>query len=295
MYSSDFKSLAIKLYHKIKSLRKVSIMIETSHSSISRWINYNYKTRKIAYKKLDRPVIIDSIILYINSHPFCSIRDIHNMLLKIFKLSVSLELIRLCIKKNNFTKKRARYFSKPKNDEEKLVEFLDKRQQYNNEGRKFISIDESSFGRNYLPAIGYSKKGERLYVKRPKSNIITKSVVTAVSIGDPIVFLKKSGSFNTESYCNFLNSLSFPSKSVLLMDNVRFHHSLKVRELASNKGWDILYVPPYSPVFNPIEGVFSIVKRHYQKFLNIEESFASVSGKHIESFFRYSFNATSRF
>ena len=46
MYSSDFKSLAIKLYHKIKSLRKVSIMIETSHSSISRWINYNYKTRK---------------------------------------------------------------------------------------------------------------------------------------------------------------------------------------------------------------------------------------------------------
>ena len=51
MYSSDFKSLAIKLYHKIKSLRKVSIMIETSHSSISRWINYSIHHKSNKWQK----------------------------------------------------------------------------------------------------------------------------------------------------------------------------------------------------------------------------------------------------
>lgn len=79
------------------------------------------------------------------------------------------------------------------------------------------------------------------------------------------------------------------------MDNVRFHHSHKVKHLAAARNWDILYVPPYSPIFNPIEGVFSIVKRHYQRNLNINDAFLAVNAKHIEGFFRYSFTATSRF
>jgi transposase len=198
-------------------------------------------------------------------------------------------------KKNNFTKKRARYFSQPKNDEIKLKEFLEKRDQYLKENRIFISIDETSFGRNYVPAIGYSKKGTRLYVKRPFTRITTQSVVSAVSIGNPILYSKKEGSFNSDSFSEFISSLSFPEKSVLLMDNVSFHHSYKVKEVALKNKWDVLFVPPYSPIFNPIEGVFSIVKRHFQKFLIIDDAFKSVTLDNIKSFFKYSFNATSRF
>lgn len=295
MYSSDFINLALKLYDKLKSLRKVSFITETSHSTISRWYNYKFKPRKETIKKLEKPDIINSIAAFILAKPFCSIKDIKEMVYKIFNVNASNELIRLCIIKNKFTKKRARYFSEPKNDKEKLKEFLDKRQEYINDNRNFVSIDETSFGRNYLPTIGYSKKGIRFYVKRPFSRITTHSVVAVVSLNEPLVFCKKQGSFNTESYYDFLNSLNLPSKTVLLMDNVRFHHSKIIKELASLKGWDLLYVPPYSPIFNPVEGVFSIVKRHYQKFLNIEEAFRSVSNDNIKSFFRYSFNAISRF
>jgi transposase len=254
-----------------------------------------YKPRKEIYKKLQRPDIINAIILYISSKPFCSVKDVKCMIFEVFKINASNELIRLCILKNNFTKKRARYFSKPKNDEEKLEAFLSQRKKYTDEGRLFVSIDETSFGRNYLPAIGYAKKGERFYVKRPYVSIKTCSVVSAVSINSPVLFCKKPGSFNTDSYCEFLDTLNFPVKTVLLMDNVRFHHSHKVKHLVALRNWDILYVPPYSPIFNPIEGVFSIVKRHYQKFMSINDAFLAVNAKHIESFFRYSFAATSRF
>ena len=68
--------------------------------------------------------------LYILSHPFCSIKDIKDIIFNTFKINVSLELVRLFVVKNNFTKKRARYYSKPKDDEEKLKYFLEKRNQY---------------------------------------------------------------------------------------------------------------------------------------------------------------------
>jgi transposase len=77
------------------------------------------------------------------------------------------------------------------------------------------------------------------------------------------------------------------------MDNVAFHHSKIIKELIHKKGWEYLYTPPYSPVFNPIEGVFSIVKRHYSKCMDIVSSFNIVTNTHIKAFFKHSFNAIS--
>jgi transposase len=48
----------------------------------------------------------------------------------------------------------------------------------------------------------------------------------------------------------------------------------------------LLFTPPYSPWFNPIEGVFSIVKRHYYKHGNINAAFACVEARHTAAFFR---------
>jgi hypothetical protein len=46
-------------------------------------------------------------------------------------------------------------------------------------------------------------------------------------------------------------------------------------------------------VFNPIEGVFSIVKRHYYKFLDISRSFDQVTVSHINAFLKHSLSAIS--
>lgn len=295
MYSEDIKKLALRLYDKLSSLRKVASILETSYSTISRWKNSKEHIRKQMKTKLGPSDITESINLYILSHPFCSLKDIQNIIKEMFNFSVSLELIRLFIKKQNLTKKRARFYSVPKDDEIKLKDFIIKRKQFVKENRVFISVDETSFGRNYLSTFGYSKKGQRLNIKRPMRRVTTQSVISAISINNPIVYLQKEGSFNSESFYNFLNTLNFPTKSVLIMDNVRFHHSKIIKELILQKGWDILYTVPYSPIFNPIEGVFSIVKRHYQKFMSIKDAFKSVTNDHIKSFFNQSFKAVSRF
>jgi transposase len=44
------------------------------------------------------------------------------------------------------------------------------------------------------------------------------------------------------------------------MDNLRVHKSKRVRELIEGSGCSVVFLPPYSPDFNPIEEAFSKVK-----------------------------------
>ena len=44
------------------------------------------------------------------------------------------------------------------------------------------------------------------------------------------------------------------------MDNLSAHKGERVRELVESAGCELLYLPPYSPDFSPIEEAFSKVK-----------------------------------
>ena len=44
------------------------------------------------------------------------------------------------------------------------------------------------------------------------------------------------------------------------MDNLSTHKDERVRELVGSAGCELLYLPPYSPDFSPIEEAFSKVK-----------------------------------
>ena len=46
----------------------------------------------------------------------------------------------------------------------------------------------------------------------------------------------------------------------VVMDNLSAHKGGRVRELIEGRGCELLYLPPYSPDLNPIEGAFSKVK-----------------------------------
>ena len=54
---------------------------------------------------------------------------------------------------------------------------------------------------------------------------------------------------------------TFPQKnSVLVMDNAQIHHDEYLVNLVESVGCKIIYLPPYSPDFNPIETAFSSIK-----------------------------------
>ena len=48
------------------------------------------------------------------------------------------------------------------------------------------------------------------------------------------------------------------------MDNCSIHHVQEIKDFIENLGIVILFLPPYSPDYNPIEELFSYLK-HYLK------------------------------
>ncbi len=63
------------------------------------------------------------------------------------------------------------------------------------------------------------------------------------------------------------------TKSVIIMDNARFHRMKVLQELAKKLGHTILPLSPYSPELNPIEKTWGNIKRYLQKVLPKFSSF----------------------
>jgi hypothetical protein len=65
-------------------------------------------------------------------------------------------------------------------------------------------------------------------------------------------------------FVSFIERLELPRGMTLLMDNIQFHKSNETVAALQSKGFQVLYTPPYSPRFNPIENVFGVVKTAYR-------------------------------
>ena len=48
--------------------------------------------------------------------------------------------------------------------------------------------------------------------------------------------------------------------SVIVLDNARIHHGGQIKEMVTEAGCTLLYLPPYSPDFSPIEPAWSWIK-----------------------------------
>ena len=91
-------------------------------------------------------------------------------------------------------------------------------------------------------------------------------------------------SYNSDRFMDFLASLfEYLEKDgqtcvTLVMDNVRFHHVDAVADLIARRGHKTLFLPPYSPMLNPIENLFSQLKHYIKKFnpTTAEEAFAAI-------------------
>ena len=72
------------------------------------------------------------------------------------------------------------------------------------------------------------------------------------------------GSTNGTVFQTYLEDVLLPTlkRGQVVMDNLSAHKGERVRELMEAKGCQLVYLPPYSPDFNPIEGAFSKLKSY---------------------------------
>lgn len=76
------------------------------------------------------------------------------------------------------------------------------------------------------------------------------------------------GPITRDAFHAYVGQVLVPELSpgdIVIMDNPLSHKAPAVREMIEAAGARLLYLPPYSPDFNPIEQAFSKLKAHLRK------------------------------
>lgn len=284
MYSRDLQLAALRIYNKTKSLRKTAETIGVCHMTVQRWIKSIERKQRTRRDDSKSSKIVELVTSLIESSPHATLKDIQNVVLQKKEISVSKESIRLILKKEKYSWKKIKYYGECKDLDSKTKLFIQQRDELINQGRSFVSIDETSFGRHGKIRYGYSIKGKPLYKRKAYPRVTTKTALCCLYQNGSMKYELHTGAVNSNIFLNFLQSLQLPPKSVILLDNCRFHHSKIVKEFALIHSLTLLYTPAYSPWFNPIESSFSLIKRDFYKNEKIENSLSKkndVSNKNI--------------
>lgn len=160
---------------------------------------------------------------------------------------------------------------------------------------EMIAVDETCVYLNDHPRYGYSLRGTRLThrKKQPKRSCKMSLLLAISSCRGVVGHNCINGSFNTASFTDFIHTLDAPRGATVIMDNARFHHSRSVKDRATSRGFRLLYTPPYSPDFNPIETAFSVLKAAMRKGspVSLAEALQTLTQPKCKAFF----DGTSRF
>lgn len=135
--------------------------------------------------------------------------------------------------------------------------------------KNVVYVDESGFKQSAVRPSGWAQKGHKIYcdVRGKKDKMI--NLIMAQRGREwlaPMLFEKSCTmqTFNAWLEQALLKELTQPS--IVVMDNAPFHSKNYITHLLKQHGHVALFLPPYSPDFNPIEQSFAILKqRRLQK------------------------------
>lgn len=111
---------------------------------------------------------------------------------------------------------------------------------------------------------GRAPRGERLVAKVPHGHWKTTTVVAALDVAGVRCSMQIEGPIDADSFEAFVEHVLAPGLApgdVVVMDNLSSHKGPRVRRLIESRGAQLVYLPPYSPDFNPIELAFSKIKQ----------------------------------
>ena len=133
---------------------------------------------------------------------------------------------------------------------------------------RLVFIDETWASTNMARLRGRSQKGERLRAGIPHGHWKTTTFVAGLRLTGMVAPLVLDGPINREAFHAYVNQVLVPELApgdIVVMDNLGSHKGPAVRDAIEAVGATLLYLPPYSPDFNPIENAFAKLKALLRK------------------------------
>ena len=130
-----------------------------------------------------------------------------------------------------------------------------------------ISIDEMSIITNRASTTGWTLKNKECIISIPYLKPNERySLLMATSNKKIIKYYLVKGSIKTDDFINFMDQLNKENpNNTYLIDNASIHINKKTINFYKNNNLHIVFNAPYQSKFNPIEMVFSLLRKKLNK------------------------------
>lgn len=127
----------------------------------------------------------------------------------------------------------------------------------------FKFVDETSTNLTYCRRYARAEGGRRADQGVPLHSGPNVTLVAALTPEGLQAAMTVSGAINGNIFAAYLDQVLGPTLvpgDVVVLDNLAAHKVAGLAEIVAERGARLLYLPPYSPDFNPIELAFSKLK-----------------------------------
>jgi transposase len=131
-----------------------------------------------------------------------------------------------------------------------------------------VFVDESGCNRAHTPLYGWAPRGERAVAQAPRNRGPNTTVLAALTTEGVQAPMLIEGSTNTEVFLTYLDEVLCPALQpgrTVVMDNLNVHRAAAVRQRIEARQCQLVFLPGYSPDFNPIEEAFSKLKSYLRR------------------------------
>jgi transposase len=133
---------------------------------------------------------------------------------------------------------------------------------------KLVFFDESGVNTVMARRSGRCLQGERLVDSAPAGCYQTLTLMSAIRLDGVVAPMLLDGPVNAETFAGYVEQCLVPELEpgdILIIDNLPAHKSVRITQAVEDAGCTLVYLPPYSPDFNPIENMWSKVKASLRK------------------------------
>ncbi len=133
---------------------------------------------------------------------------------------------------------------------------------------RLVFIDETWASTNMARTRGRAPRGERLRAAIPHGHWKTTTFVAGLRNSGMVAPMVLDGPINGLAFQAYVDHVLIPDLrpgDIVVMDNLSSHKRPGIRASIEAAGASLLYLPPYSPDFNPIENAFAKLKAMLRK------------------------------
>jgi transposase len=127
----------------------------------------------------------------------------------------------------------------------------------------FVFVDESGVNREYRRSRYRAKRGVKLHWEKPGKRVAKTNVIAGLHGKQHVAVRCYSHSTKADFFNDWFEwelIPAIPKFSLVMMDNASFHKKDQIYAIAAKYDVYVLFLPPYSPDFNPIEKSWANLK-----------------------------------